>query len=194
MTGPPIASSESSDAVLAEAATRGDLIAWERVVRRYQEPVFRVAYLIVRATDLAEAATQTAFIRAYRALPSLDDGTELLPWLFRIVAGEARQQRRESGRPKPSSRVREKVDGPRAPASDVPGLAAAEGLTLLEREAISGAFDRLGEDDRLTIASRYLFDLSRTDAAAAMSIASGLVDEHLATAMKHLRARMASDG
>ena len=40
------------------------------LVRRYQEPVYRVAWLIVRDTDLAEAATLSTFVRAYRALPS----------------------------------------------------------------------------------------------------------------------------
>ena len=175
-----------------EAALRGDLYAWERIVRRYQEPVFRVAYLIVRVTDLAAAATESAFIRGYRALPSLEDESPLMPWLFRIVAGEARQQRRESGRPKPSSRSAEKSVGPQMPATSIAGLAGSEALTPAERAAITAAFDRLGEKDRLTIASRYLFDLSRADAAATMSIASGVVDEHLATALKNLRTRLAA--
>jgi len=193
MTESAIDPGDPMDAALVEAASRGDLFAWERVVRRYQEPVFRVAYLIVRSTDLAEVATQTAFIRAYRALPSLDRDTRLMPWLFRIVSGEARQQRRESGRPTPSSRPPEPVEGPRLPATAVPGLGAAEGLTSAERSALSGAFDRLGEEDRLTIASRYLFGLSRSDAAAATSMASELLEGHLNSAIKHLRARLASD-
>ena len=193
MTEPVATRGDMSDAVLLEAASRGDLFAWERIVRQYQEPVYRVAYLVVRTTDLAEAATQSAFIRAYRALPSLEPDTALLPGLFRIVAGEARQQRRESGRPTPSSRPSERSDGPQIPASAVPGLASADGMTLLERDAVGSAFDRLGEEDRLVIASRFLFGLSKSDAAAALSIASGLVDEHLRTAVRHLRTRMAAD-
>ena len=181
----------NSDAVLVEAATRGDLFAWERIVRQYQEPIFRVAYLVVRTTDLAEAATRTTFVRAYRALPSLEPGTPLMPWLTRIVAGEARQHRRESGRPKASSRPAERSDGPRLPSTAVPGLEPATNLTPLECEVISSAFDRLGEEDRLVIATRYLFGLSRSDAAAALSIASSVVDEHLATAIRNLRKRMA---
>jgi len=191
MTAPAAATGESTDATLVDAARLGDLVAWERLVRRYEEPVFRVAFLIVRTSDLAEAATQSAFIRAYRALPSFDDELGVLPWLFRIVAGESRHQRRESGRPKLSSRPPEHSGGPQLPASAIPGLSGAEDLTAPEKEAITSAFDRLGEEDRLIIAARYLFGLSRADAAAALSIASGLVDEHLATAVKRLRTRMA---
>jgi RNA polymerase sigma-70 factor (ECF subfamily) len=182
---------EIADAVLVEAARRGDLYAWERIVRRYQEPVYRVAFLIVRDSSLAEAATQTTFVRGYRALPSYEPDDSLLPWLFRIAAGEARQQRRESGRPRRSSRPPERMSGPRFPASEVAGLDAADSLTTSQRATLGEAFDRLGEEDRLTLATRYLFGLSRTEAAKALSIASGLVDEHLHTALRRLRTRMA---
>ena len=123
------------DAVLVEAARRGDLFAWERLVRRHQESVYRVAFLIVRDTTLAEDATQSTFVRAYRALPSFDVDVGVVPWLLRIAAGEARQQRRESGRPRHSSRPVERVAGPRYPASAVSGLSQAVGLSPAERDA-----------------------------------------------------------
>ena len=180
----------AAEASLVEAARQGDLLAWERLVRRYQEEVYRVAYLVVRDTSLAEKATLSTFVRAYRALPSYDHKLGLLPWLIRIAAGESRQQRRESGRPTPSSRPAERASGPYFPATPVAGLAEATGFTIYERQAVTEAFDRLGEEDRLVIAARYLFGMSRPDAANALSIASGLVDEHLKTAVKHLRDRL----
>lgn len=190
MTAISNATVEAADAILVAAARGGDLFAWEHLVRRYQEPVYRVAFLIVRDTVLAEEAAQSAFVRAWRALPSLDEEHGLLPWLFRITAGEARQQRRDSGRPRHSSRPVERIKGPHYPASAVPGLAAAAGLSHVERERVSSAFDRLGEEDRLTIASRYLFGLSRADAASALAISASVLDAHLLTALQNLRARM----
>lgn len=185
-------SGEPPDATLAEAARRGDLYAWERLVRRYQEAVYRVTWLIVRDSDMAQEATLSTFVRAYRALPSYDAELGVMPWLIRIAAGESRQQRRESGRPTRSSRPVEKVQGPSFPSTALPGLTEAAGLTPAEREAVSAAFDRLGEEDRLVLASRYLFGLSRSDAANALSIASGLVEEHLHDAIGRLRTRMAA--
>lgn len=191
MTGTLDATDAVADAVLVAAARRGDLFAWEHLVRRYQEPIFRVAYLVVRDSGLAEAAAQSTFVRAYRALPSYQDEVGVMPWLFRIAAGESRQQRRESGRPRQSSRPVERSSGPHFPASAVSGLAETADLTPAEREVVGGAFERLGEEDRLTIATRYLFGLSREDAARALSIAGGLVEDHLQTALKRLRMRMA---
>ena len=180
----------SSEALLVSAARQGDLVAWEQLVRRYQEPVFRAAYLLTRVTPVAEAATEAAFLRAYRALPSLEDDIGLVPWLFRIVIGEARQKRRDSGRTRTSSRPDEPHVGPHFPATPISGLAGTSEMTPLERETIVDAFDRLAEEDRLVIASRYLFELSRADSAAALAIPEVLVEEHLAEALKRLRARM----
>jgi RNA polymerase sigma-70 factor (ECF subfamily) len=192
MTGTTYAPVQPADDVLVEAARRGDLIAWERLVRRYQEPVYRVAWLICRDSEMAEKATLSTFIRAYRALSSYDSDPALVPWLIRIGAGEARQQRRESGRPLPTSRPPEKEYGPQLPASAVPGLAAAAGMTPAQQGAVVEAFERLGEEDRLVLAARYLLGLDRADAASALSIASGLVEAQLHEALGHLRTRMAA--
>jgi len=172
------APAETVETSMIEAAHHGDLYAWERLVRRYQEPVYRVAYLVVRDTELAEAATHSTFVRAYRALPSYQADLGMLPWLIRIAAGESRQQRRRS-------------TGPRFSATAIPGLAEAAGLTATERESMTQSFDRLGEEDRLVITCRYLFGLSRVETANALSLASGSVEEHLAMALKRLRIRMA---
>ena len=191
MTGTTLAPGEPADTTLVEAARRGDLYAWERLVRRHQEPVYRVAWLVVRDSELAEKATQTTFVRAFRALPSMDDQVGFLPWLIRIAAGESRQLRRESGRPTPSDRPVERQAGPHLPATPVPSLAETASMTPLERQVVAEAFDRLGEEDRLVIAVRYLFGLSRSEAANALSVASGLVDEQLQGAVSRLRSRMA---
>jgi RNA polymerase sigma-70 factor (ECF subfamily) len=190
MTGTTFAPGEPADTALVEAARRGDLYAWERLVRRHQEAIYRVAWLVVRDSDLAEAAVLSTFVRAYRALPSYQDSIGLLPWLIRIAAAESRQQRRESGRPTSSDRPVERHAAPHFPSSAVSGLAGTAQMTPLERQALAEAFDRLGEEDRLVIAARFLFGLSREQAANALSIASGLVDEHLAVALKRLRARL----
>ena len=184
MTATRAIAAQIADAVLVEAARRGDLFAWERLVRRYQEPVYRVAFLIVRDTALAEAATQSTFVRAYRALPSLEDDVGLLPWLFRIAAGEARQQRRESGRPRHSSRPVGAHHRPALPGERGAGARGCGDPQPTERELVGEAFDRLGEEDRLTLASRYLFGLSRDGCRQARSPSRGRIDDHLQTALQ----------
>ena len=179
-----------SDGVLVEAARRGDLRAWERLVRRHQEGAFQVAYLITRVTPLAEAATSAAFIRAFRALGTLREGAEFRPWLLRIVTGEARLRRREAARVRNTSREDVPHVSPRLPAGRLEGAERVAAMSSGQREEAITAFERLSEDDRLLIAARYHFAMSAADAATVSGIPEALTGLRLRQALRKLRSRL----
>jgi RNA polymerase sigma-70 factor (ECF subfamily) len=179
------------DAVLVAAARDGDLRAWERLVRRHQEGAFQVAYLITRQTSIAESATSAAFIRAYRALPSLRAGTEFRPWLLRIVTGDARLRRREMTRTRATSRPEVLVENPRLPAQPFERAERVAALSPVQREEAITAFERLPEDDRLLLAARYHLGMSAADAATVAGIPEALTGLRLRQAVRRLRTRMA---
>ncbi len=68
-----------ADGELVERAQRGDLPAYEEIVRRYQEVAFRTAYMITRSGPDAEDAVQEGFVKAYRALATFRTGAEPRP-------------------------------------------------------------------------------------------------------------------
>lgn len=86
------------EAALVSRAASGDEVAWEQLLRAYQEPIFRYAYLILGDPDDAEDVAQEAFIRAYRSLDTFDIDRPLRPWLFRIVSNQASNRKRSLGR------------------------------------------------------------------------------------------------
>ena len=51
---------------------QGDATGWELIMQEHQQPVFRLAYLLLGDTDDAEDVAQETFIRAYRALDQFD--------------------------------------------------------------------------------------------------------------------------
>lgn len=181
---------EVPDDVLVAAALNGDLRAWERVVRRYQEPAYRMAYLITRESPVAEAAVLAAFIRAYRALPSLEEGAPVQPWLVRVVTSEARSKRRAAAMPRPTSRPESPPHSPSLPATRLGAGRALAALSTAEREALLTAFDLLPETDRLVLASRYLLALSAGDAAAALGISQDSIERRLREGLRRLRKRL----
>src|SRR6185295_14006381 len=77
------------EAELVERARRGDLEAWETIVRTYQGIAFRTAYLLAGSAADAEEAAQDGFVKAHRALGRFRVGAPFRPWLLRIVANEA---------------------------------------------------------------------------------------------------------
>lgn len=82
---------------LIEAAKRGDISAFNRLVLTYQDMAYSVAYRILGDADAAQDATQEAFIAAYRKIHQFR-GEHFKPWLLRIVTNacydELRRQRR----------------------------------------------------------------------------------------------------
>jgi RNA polymerase sigma-70 factor (ECF subfamily) len=67
-------------------------------MRAHQEPVFRIAYLLLGDPDEAEDIAQETFVRAYHALKGFDSERPLQPWLLRIASNLAHNRYRSIGR------------------------------------------------------------------------------------------------
>jgi RNA polymerase sigma-70 factor (ECF subfamily) len=171
------------EAELVERARRGDLEAWETLVRPYQGIAFRTAYLLAGNAADAEEAAQDGFVKAHRALGRFRRGAALRPWLLRIVANEARNRRRSAGRrERLVMRAIEEV----RPGDAVPSPEAAL-LAREEQERLLAALERLPDDHRDAIACRFLLELSEEETAAALGIRRGTVKSRLARALARLR-------
>jgi RNA polymerase sigma factor (sigma-70 family) len=168
---------------LVERAKRGDVQAYEQIMREHQGIAFRTAYLVAGNAADAEEATQDAFLKAYRALGRFRPGAPFRPWLLQIVANEARNRRRSAGR--------RQVLELRVAAESSPGDAAPspEGslLDAERRSALLAALETLREEDRLVIACRYFLDLSEAETAAALGIRQGTVKSRVSRSLERLR-------
>ncbi|HEX9889978.1 MAG TPA: sigma-70 family RNA polymerase sigma factor [Nitriliruptorales bacterium] len=76
---------EEPDPVMIRAAAAGDLDAFERLVRRYQEPVWRFLRGLVSDRALAEDLAQETFLRAFDRLDSFGFRSRFSTWLFQIA-------------------------------------------------------------------------------------------------------------
>jgi len=172
------------DGELIERARRGDMQAYGELVQRYQEVALRTALVVGTEPHEAEDATQEAFVRAYRALGRFREGAPFRPWLLRIVANEARNRRRSSGR-RAGLAVRVAEDRPSIDAAPSPEAAV---LAKEMRQSLLDAVRVLDEPDRLVLAYRYFFDLSEAEMADALAVPRGTVKSRLSRAMSRLRA------
>ncbi len=90
---PPI-QSKGTEAVteelaLVQAAKRGDISAFEQLVRQYDRNVFRIAQHITQNREDAEDVVQDAFLKAYQNLESFQEQSKFYTWLVRIAVNEA---------------------------------------------------------------------------------------------------------
>lgn len=86
------------DGELARLGARGDGAAFETLMRRHNQLLFRTARGIARSDEEAEDIAQEAWMFAWRALGKFRGESKLSTWLVRIVVNEAlgRQRRRKA--------------------------------------------------------------------------------------------------
>jgi RNA polymerase sigma factor (sigma-70 family) len=177
---------------LIERARTGDVVAYEALVRRYQDVAVRIAYVVAGSSADAQDAAQEAFVKAYYGMGRFREGAAFRPWLLRIVTNEAINRRRAAGRQVTLAlRTVEAAGGrPQVDAGPSPEGAA---LAQEQREELVRAMSGLRLEDRLIIAYRYWFDLSEGEMAQALGCPRGTVKSRLSRALVRLREAFPSE-
>lgn len=175
--GPPLDEDE-----LIRKAQRGDVDAFEELVRRYEQTAFRTAFLIARDAAEAQDAAQEAFLRAYRALPGFKPGRPLRPWLLRIVANQAlnavKSMRRRTAL---AERYAAEEVSTSPPALDELAVESERG------RALSSAIRMLREQERLVIYLHYFLSLPERELADVLRCRPGTVKSRVHRATRRLR-------
>jgi len=179
---------DTDDVVLVERCQRGELAAFEPLVEKYRQRVYRLAYNVLRDSEDAWDVAQEAFIRAYQAIGSFRGQSAFYTWLFRIVmnaAADRARQRAAQGRAFGAERI-EEADWERTlvdqgPAPDDSARRAEE------RERVHSALATLPEHHRTIIMLSDLEGLSYREIAEVLGIPMGTVMSRLHNARKRLR-------
>ena len=73
---------------LVKRARRGDLEAYDELVKRYQQRIYATVYHMTSNHEDANDIAQDAFIKAYSALKSFKGGSTFYTWLYRIAVNK----------------------------------------------------------------------------------------------------------
>lgn len=165
---------------LIRHAHSGDEAAWVALVRRHQEAVFRLAYLLLGDSDEAEDVAQETFIRAFRALNQFDKARPLRPWLLQIARNLAYNRQRS---------VRRYVAAlQRWFESQPDSTTEAAPDTNSNEDELYDVIRKLRRSDQEVIYLRYFLELGVEETADALGIAPGTVKSRLSRALGRLRA------
>jgi RNA polymerase sigma-70 factor (ECF subfamily) len=96
---PPAAAppAESDEELVARARAK-DFVAFEKLLDRYEDRIFRLAYRFVRNETEAKEILQDTFLTIWRKLDTFKGDSQFSSWLYRVAANAAlmrlRAQRR----------------------------------------------------------------------------------------------------
>lgn len=183
-----IAIGASLDSTLVERARRGDLDAFEAIVRDRMGAVYRLSLAITGNEADAADATQDAFLAAWRQVRTLRDPARLEAWLGRIAVNSARMIVR--ARSRRSIREIRGIDTIEMAAA----AAAPSTFAPAERDgrALAAALERLDPDKRAILALHHLDGRGIAEIAASLGIRQGTAKSRLFTARKALQAALAA--
>jgi RNA polymerase sigma-70 factor, ECF subfamily len=155
--------------------------AFEAVLPRYRERVFRLAISILREPSAAEDAAQDVFVRLWRALPGYNGNAALSTWIYAITRNTCISLLRKR-RPQIS------LDEPMfADDEDGAGLQLAaperDDSAVVSVEKLLG---QLPERYRQAVTLFYMEDQSYEQTAAALGLPLGTVKALLHRARKRL--------
>lgn len=80
---------ENLDGQAVDAVKTGDIERYRELVERYERKVYAIAWCRLGDADLAEEATQEAFIKGYRRLRLLNHGEKFAAWIAAIARNVA---------------------------------------------------------------------------------------------------------
>ncbi len=191
MTDAARATSDADDRELIRRCQDGDVAAFEPLVEKYRQRVWRLAYQILRDREEAWDCAQEAFVRAFSSLSSFRGQSAFYTWLFRITVNVATDRHRSRG-----ARTRafggepvsdEEWERTAADAEEGPDDAA---LRSEERERIERALDSLPPKARTIIILSDIEGLSYREIAAVLNCPMGTVMSRLHNARRRLRERL----
>ena len=167
---------EASDAELVNRFKSGDMGAFDAIVRRFQDRVYRLACVWLHDEQLAADAAQEVFLRSFKGLRSFRFRSAPFTWLYRVtrnVCSEFNRKRRGE------ALTDEPVDTGGAPERLVANIETARNVRRLVA--------KLPERQREVVLLRIFEDLSVRDTADAMGCREGTVKALLHRAMGHLK-------
>ena len=174
---------------LITAAQKGDVSAFNQLVRAYQALAYRTAYRVIGDSAAAEDATQNAFISAFKHLRDFRGGS-FKAWLLRIVTNACYDQLRVKQR-RPTASLDAMLVDPDNPAPGADRAAPETPHDFAERQELGATIQRgltlLPADQRMTLVFVDIEGMSYDQVADAMKTNVGTVKSRLSRARAALR-------
>lgn len=179
---------EIDERVLIQRCIAGDASAFEPLVEKYRQRVWRLAYQVLHDREEAWDVAQEAFVRAFHSLPSFRGQSAFYTWLFRItvnVATDRHRQRGAQARAFGPERVTEEEWARTTP--DPGGGPEQQAARKEQRERIRHALDALPPKARTIIMLSDVEGLSYREIAEVLNCPIGTVMSRLHNARKRLK-------
>ncbi|MGO8764306.1 MAG: sigma-70 family RNA polymerase sigma factor [Limisphaerales bacterium] len=185
---------QKEESALVAQARRGDLAAYDELIKRYQERIYATIYHMTSNHEDANDLAQESFLKAYQALKTFKGGSSFYTWLYRIAVNKTinflkqRKNRQHLSLNDLDFNAEHDPDLVALISDKTPRRDAA--LTELQ-EKLNEALLKLSEPHRLVVVLHDVQGLSHEEIAKVMECNIGTVRSRLFYARQQLQAMLA---
>jgi RNA polymerase sigma-70 factor (ECF subfamily) len=170
------------DLLLVERARGKEIRAFETLMRRYNQRLFRIARSIVPDADIAETVVQEAYLLAFSDIERYEPTGKFGAWLARLAFNQALALRRTV---RPTAAATEVAIS--EPAEGASSATEPHGELPASRQVLEQAIDTLPEVFRTVFVLRAIEGISGIETAACLGINETTVRTRLYRAQRRLR-------
>lgn len=195
-TRPPSALSEADQELQwVIEAQKGDRVAFNRLVVRWQQAIYNLSLRMLRNPDDASEATQETFLAAYRHISRFRLESKFSTWIYRIASNQCLTRLRKKPDRPPHSLDQEGRAGPLS--ERLAGGDSQQEKSLLRRERsqwVRRALGGLPPDQRMAIELKVYQDLTFEEISAVTEIPLSTVKSRFYAGLHGLKQRLQACG
>lgn len=181
------------DSKLVALAQGGDKSAFNQLVERHYDKVYRQALGMVKKEEDAKDVAQLAWIKAWKKLATFKGDSAFTSWLYRITTFTAIDAIRKRKNRRETHADTEYLDY--ATSIDTSAVASTNQIRILESKELQKRFqqaiEKLPESQKQTITLREIDELSYDQIADKMNCKIGTVMSRLFNARKNIQKQLA---
>jgi RNA polymerase sigma-70 factor (ECF subfamily) len=180
--------SQISDEDLIEKFQRGDIYAYELIVKRYKDQLLNFVYRFLGNQEEAEDVVQETFLRVYRNRHAYQRVAKFSTWIYTIAGNLARTELRRRNRRRIFSLSNMGVDDKEYEISDEFSSPEKHTNTVLSEEIIQKEINKLSPKFREVIILRDIQELSYEEISKIIQVPIKTMKSHV----NHTRLRLQS--
>ena len=183
-------SSGTQEDFWVKASQRGDTLAFNRLVLKWEKKVFNIALRILQERDEAEEATQEIFLQAYRNIKRFRQASRFSTWLYRIALNHCITRIRQ--RPPGVHLSLDEGDNAVYPHKQlhIPETQFERVLRLEQHDRVNDALVHLTPEQRAVVELKFFQGMTFEDIAAVLEIPLSTIKSRLYTGLELLKVHL----